>query len=108
MLVPMALGELIKGSDKMIEHLIIYCMVCLIAVVKNCGVLNQYVGVISHNQKAKENYQILISGKSKGLREKLSPTHWAEMNELNFVKPTLKVKVEEEKDKREKRKEKVR
>ena len=56
MLVPMALGELIKGSDKMIEHLIIYCMVCLVAVVKNCGVLNQYVGVISHNQKAKENY----------------------------------------------------
>ena len=48
----------------------------------------------------------MISGKSKGLREKLSPTHWAEMNELNFVKPTLKVKVEEEKDKREKRKEK--
>ena len=34
----------------------------------------------------------------------MSPTHWAEMNELNFVKPTLKVKVEEEKDKREKRK----
>ena len=56
MLVPMALGELIKGSDKMIEHLIIYCMACLVAVVKNCGVLNQYVGLISHNQKAKENY----------------------------------------------------
>ena len=49
MLVLMALGELIKGSDKMIEHLIMYCAVCLVAVVKNCGVLNQYVGLVSHN-----------------------------------------------------------